>query len=140
RQARVARLSRLALGGRQACAPRQASAAPLFRSDRRGRIGARRGVEAIQEPAPGVAGRVVSLILRQGLGMTLTGVAVGLAGALAVTRLFKSLLVGVSTNDGVSFAATTALLILVALVAPTCRPGGRRPSIRSPRFDTSRRD
>jgi putative ABC transport system permease protein len=57
------------------------------------------------------------LILRQGLGMTLTGVAVGLAGALAVTRLFKSLLVGVSTNDGVSFAATTALLILVALVA-----------------------
>jgi predicted permease len=73
---------------------------------------------------------IVSLILRQGLGLTLTGVAVGLAGALAVTRRFKSLLVGVSANDGVSFAATTALLVLVALAAtylPARRAAGIDP-------------
>jgi len=81
-------------------------------------IAAQRTPEIGMRMALGATRRdIVSLILRQGLGMTLTGVAVGLAGALAVTRLFKSLLVGVSTNDGVSFAATTALLILVALAA-----------------------
>jgi predicted permease len=71
-------------------------------------------------------GDIVSLILKQGLGMTLTGIAVGLAGAFALTRLFKSLLVGVSATDGVSFAATTLLLVLVALAA--CYLPARRAS------------
>jgi predicted permease len=62
-------------------------------------------------------GNIVSLILKQGLGMTLAGIGIGLAGAVALTRLFKSLLVGVSATDGVSFAATTLLLIVVALAA-----------------------
>ena len=60
---------------------------------------------------------IMSLILRQELAMTGTGIAIGLAGALGVTRLFKSLLVGVSVTDAVSFAATTALLILAAAAA-----------------------
>ena len=60
---------------------------------------------------------IMSLILKQGLGLTLTGVILGLAGALATTRLFKTLLVGVSATDNVSFVATTALLLLVALAA-----------------------
>ena len=60
---------------------------------------------------------IVSLILRQGLGMTLTGIGIGLVGAFALTRLFKSLLVGVSATDGLSFAGTTLLLVLVALAA-----------------------
>jgi len=73
---------------------------------------------------------IVSLILRQGLGMTLTGIGLGLAGAFGVTRLFKSLLVGVSATDTVSFAGTTALLVLVALVAtylPARRAAGIDP-------------
>ena len=49
--------------------------------------------------------------------MTLMGIGIGLAGALALTRLFKSLLVGVSATDAVSFAGTSALLVLVALAA-----------------------
>ncbi|MGH9140935.1 MAG: FtsX-like permease family protein, partial [Vicinamibacterales bacterium] len=69
---------------------------------------------------------IVSLILKQGLGMTLAGAGIGLAGALAITRLFNSLLVGVSATDGVSFAATTLLLILVALTA--CYLPARRAS------------
>jgi len=60
---------------------------------------------------------IVSLIVKQGAGMVGAGIAIGLAGALAVTRLFSSLLVGVSSTDTASFAATTALLVLVALAA-----------------------
>jgi macrolide transport system ATP-binding/permease protein len=71
-------------------------------------------------------GDIVSLILKQGLGMTLTGIAVGLAGAFALTRVFKSLLVGVSATDAVSFAATTLLLVIVALAA--CYLPARRAS------------
>ena len=71
-------------------------------------------------------GDIVSLILKQGLGMTLTGIAIGLAGAFALTRVFKSLLVGVSATDGVSFAGTTLLLVVVALAA--CYLPARRAS------------
>jgi len=60
---------------------------------------------------------IIALIVKQGLGMTVLGVGAGLAIAVGVTRLFKSLLVGVSATDGVSFAATTAILVLVALAA-----------------------
>jgi macrolide transport system ATP-binding/permease protein len=60
---------------------------------------------------------IVSLIVRQGLVLTLIGVAIGLIAALGATRLFKSLLVGVSATDGISFAGTTVLLVLVALAA-----------------------
>ena len=60
---------------------------------------------------------IVALIVKQGAGMVGGGIAIGLAGALAVTRLFSSLLVGVSSTDTASFAATTALLVLVALAA-----------------------
>ena len=62
-------------------------------------------------------GDIVSLILRQGLGMALAGVGIGLAAAFGVARLFKTLLVGVSATDGVSFAGTAVLLVLVALAA-----------------------
>jgi putative ABC transport system permease protein len=73
-------------------------------------------------------GDIVSLILRQGLGMTALGVAIGLGGALAVTRLFKSLLLGVSTTDVVTFGATTALLVIVTVVA-TYLPARRAASV-----------
>jgi predicted permease len=69
---------------------------------------------------------IVSLILKQGLGMTLTGIGIGLAAAVALTRLFKSLLVGVSATDGLSFGGTTLLLVLVALAA--CYLPARRAS------------
>jgi predicted permease len=60
---------------------------------------------------------IVLLILKQGLGMTGAGIAIGLAGSLAVTRLFRSLLIGVSTTDPVSFGGTTVLLLSIALAA-----------------------
>jgi ABC-type antimicrobial peptide transport system permease subunit len=60
---------------------------------------------------------ILKLILQQGLSLTLVGVAFGLAGALALTRVLKSLLFGVSATDPLTFAGITALLILVTLAA-----------------------
>jgi predicted permease len=71
---------------------------------------------------------VVTLILKQGFAMTGIGIAIGLAGALVVARLFKGLLLNVSATDGVSFAGTTVLLALVAL-ASTYFPARRAASI-----------
>jgi predicted permease len=81
-------------------------------------IAAQRTPEIGMRMALGATRRdIVSLILKQAMGMTAIGVGVGLAGAFGVTRLFKSLMVGVSTTDGMSFAGTTLLLVLVALAA-----------------------
>ena len=62
-------------------------------------------------------GNIMSLILKQAMGMTGLGVVIGISAALGITRLFKSLLVGVSATDSVSFGGTTLLLVLVALLA-----------------------
>jgi putative ABC transport system permease protein len=76
------------------------------------------------------AGRldILALVLKQGMAVTLTGTAFGLVGAAAITRLFKSQLVGVSATDAVSFTGTTAMLVLVALAA-TYLPARRAASI-----------
>jgi putative ABC transport system permease protein len=60
---------------------------------------------------------VLRLVLRQGLGLALTGIGLGLAGALALTRLMASLLYGVSATDPWTFAAVALLLMSVALLA-----------------------
>jgi ABC-type antimicrobial peptide transport system permease subunit len=71
---------------------------------------------------------IITLILRQSFGMIGVGLAIGLVTALGVTRVFRSLLVGVSTTDGAIFAATTALLALVALAA-TYLPARRAAAV-----------
>ncbi|HEU5238334.1 MAG TPA: FtsX-like permease family protein, partial [Pyrinomonadaceae bacterium] len=60
---------------------------------------------------------VLKLIIRSGMFLAAIGVAAGLAGALAVTRLIKSLLFGVSPTDVLTFSLVTAGLLLVALLA-----------------------
>ncbi|HEY6401798.1 MAG TPA: ADOP family duplicated permease, partial [Blastocatellia bacterium] len=60
---------------------------------------------------------VLKLMLRQGLKLVLLGVALGTGAALAATRLLKSLLLGVSATDPLTFVAIAALLTLVALIA-----------------------
>ena len=60
---------------------------------------------------------VLKLVVRQGMGLVLIGVALGLVGAFALTRVMSSLLFGVGAKDPVTFAVVATLLTLVALVA-----------------------
>jgi putative ABC transport system permease protein len=60
---------------------------------------------------------VFQLILVQGLKVVLIGVALGLVAALAITRVIRSLLFGVSPSDALTFIAVSVLMILVALIA-----------------------
>jgi putative ABC transport system permease protein len=60
---------------------------------------------------------VLSLILRQGLKLTLSGIGLGLLMALAVTRLLTNLLYGVSATDPSIFGVVAVVLIVVALFA-----------------------
>jgi putative ABC transport system permease protein len=60
---------------------------------------------------------VLWLIVRQGLALTLVGVALGLAGALALTRVLQNLLYDVSATDPATFAGIALLLFGVAFIA-----------------------
>jgi putative ABC transport system permease protein len=60
---------------------------------------------------------LVALVLRQGLTIVLGGVAVGLLGSLWLTRFVTTLLYGVDGRDGLTYAATAAIVISVAVLA-----------------------
>ncbi len=62
-------------------------------------------------------GNVLRMVIGQGLALTLTGVAIGLGGALVLTRVFTNLLYGVSASDPATFVAVGVLLSGVALLA-----------------------
>lgn len=62
-------------------------------------------------------GNVVRMVVRQGMLLSLSGVAAGVVAALGVTRLLTSLLYGVRPADFVTFLAVTFILSVVALVA-----------------------
>ena len=61
--------------------------------------------------------QVLGLVLRQGLRLALTGVAIGLVAAFAVTRVMKNMLFNLSATDPVTFLAIALLLVAVALLA-----------------------
>ncbi len=65
-------------------------------------------------------GTVLTMILKQGMTLTLVGLALGLLGAYVLTKYLESLtnmLYGVEPRDPLTFGAIAALLTLVALVA-----------------------
>jgi len=60
---------------------------------------------------------VLKLVVGHGLALTLAGVAIGVVGAFALTRLLANLLFGVTATDPWIFMSVPALLVFVALLA-----------------------
>jgi putative ABC transport system permease protein len=63
------------------------------------------------------AGAVRGLVLRQGLGVALVGLVLGLAGALGLSRLLRAVLYDVSPTDPLALAAAAGILGGVAAIA-----------------------
>lgn len=60
---------------------------------------------------------MVRIVLGQGLALSATGVAIGLAAAFALTRVMQGLLYGVSATDPIIFISISVILAGVALGA-----------------------
>jgi putative ABC transport system permease protein len=73
---------------------------------------------------------LLSLVLIRGLVLTGIGLAIGLAGSLAVTRQMKSLLFGVGAQDPMTMVAVAAILAVVAITA--CYVPSRRATKADP--------
>jgi putative ABC transport system permease protein len=71
---------------------------------------------------------VLKLIVGQGMSLVVIGLALGLAGAFATTRLMSTLLFDVTAKDPVTFALVTFALAFVALVA-CCIPARRATKV-----------
>ena len=69
-------------------------------------------------------GDVLGLILRQGLRLTLAGVALGVGGAWGLTRFLSSFLYGVRPIDPATFVLVSLLLVTVSILA-CCIPARR---------------
>jgi ABC-type antimicrobial peptide transport system permease subunit len=72
---------------------------------------------------------VLRLVLRQGMLLTIAGVIIGCAGALALTRLMTSQLYSVSATDPTTFVLVALLLVVVAFCATAI------PAVRAARLD-----
>ena len=78
------------------------------------------------------AGRVMVLrqVLREGLGVTLIGVVIGLAAALGLSRVMANYVYGIKATDPLTYAAATFVLVLAALAA--CYVPARRAASVNP--------
>jgi putative ABC transport system permease protein len=80
-------------------------------------VAARRREIGIRMALGARAADVHRMVIRQGLRLALTGVMVGLAAALVVSRVLVNLLFGISGADSLVYAGVSILLVLVALAA-----------------------
>jgi putative ABC transport system permease protein len=75
------------------------------------------------------AGNVLSLIMKNGLALVLTGIVIGIAGALALTRFMTTLLFGVTPTDTATFVIVSAIFFVIAVAASLI------PAVRATRVD-----
>jgi ABC-type antimicrobial peptide transport system permease subunit len=73
--------------------------------------------------------RIQNLVVVRGLKLIMASVVVGLVSAVALSRVLSNLLFGVSATDPLTFAALSAVLIVVALAASWV------PAFRATRID-----
>jgi putative ABC transport system permease protein len=71
---------------------------------------------------------VLGMVLRQGMTMVVAGLAVGLAGAIALNRTMSGLLFGIEPTDPLTYAGV-ALLLAAAAAAATLVPARRAATI-----------
>jgi ABC-type antimicrobial peptide transport system permease subunit len=81
-----------------------------FVEQRRNEIGVRMALGARYED-------VVTLVMRQGLTLVGSGIAIGSVAALGITRLFSSLLYGIGSNDPLTFLVAPVILLGAAGLA-----------------------
>jgi putative ABC transport system permease protein len=62
-------------------------------------------------------GSILNLVIGEGLRLSLLGIVSGLVGALAITRVMTSMLVGVNPTDPITFGAIVVLFAAIAVVA-----------------------
>jgi putative ABC transport system permease protein len=62
-------------------------------------------------------GEVLTLVVKQGMAVVVIGIAVGLAGAMAVTRYLEAMLFGLSPLDATTFAAVSLAFLTTAVLA-----------------------
>ncbi|MEW5918008.1 MAG: FtsX-like permease family protein, partial [Gemmatimonadota bacterium] len=79
-------------------------------TQRRHEIGVRSALGARRQ-------QIVALILRQGLGHTLAGLAVGIPAAFALTRTMRGVVYGVSTADPLTYVIVAVVLLVAAVLA-----------------------
>ena len=96
----------------------------LFRSVLAYSVNARTREFGVRLALGATSSHVMLLVLRQGLGWSIAGLAIGIAGALAFGRLLASSLYGVSPTDARTFVAVSIGLVTVVLVACLV-PAGR---------------
>jgi putative ABC transport system permease protein len=72
---------------------------------------------------------LLRLVLRSGMKLALTGALLGMAGALAMSRLTSSVVFGVSARDPLAFSLALAIMLVAALVATVI------PALRAARID-----
>ncbi len=77
-------------------------------------------------------GDILRMVIWQALKLTLIGVAIGIVGALGLTRFLSGLLYGVKPSDPLTFIAVSLILAGVALLA--CHIPTRRATKVDPRW------
>ena len=75
------------------------------------------------------AGNVLSLIMKNGVTLVFTGIVIGIAAALALTRFLTTLLFGVTPTDSVTFVVVSVVFFVIAIVASLI------PAVRATRVD-----
>jgi putative ABC transport system permease protein len=93
-------------------------------------VGSRKNEFGIRMALGAQPGVLLRSVLQEGLLLSAAGVAVGLIGALALTRTIASLLFQVSPTDPVIFTGVPLMLVVVALIA--CFVPARRASLVDP--------
>ncbi|PYQ85377.1 MAG: hypothetical protein DMG03_09085 [Acidobacteria bacterium] len=116
----------------QSCSRRSASSvcSPIYVTQRTQEIGIR--------VAPGAQpGDMVWMIVTHGLKLVASGIAIGIAAAIPLARVMRSMLLGVAPTDMPTFAAATAVLAAVAAAASYISARRQRASTRSQRCGPS---